>query len=63
MSGMRGMGMAATGVAILHRPSGKEFGLCLDHEHALDDADGVVTIGPIFDAFTCIVCHNHNQGE
>ena len=53
---MKPMGMDSTGVAILHRPSGKEFGLCHDHQNDLDDTDGVVPMGPLFTEFTCIVC-------
>lgn len=52
----RTVGMTSTGVSVLHRPSGKEFGLCHGHEHALDDADGIVTVGPLFGDFRCIVC-------
>ncbi|OJZ68181.1 hypothetical protein BRW64_00875 [Mycolicibacterium diernhoferi] len=51
------IGMISTGIAVLHRPSGKEFGLCHEHEGALDDADGIVTMGPLFGDFRCIVCN------
>lgn len=57
---MRAMGMNATGIAVLHRESGKQFGLCHAHENALGDA--VVVIGPVFEQFTCIVC-NHLERQ
>lgn len=57
-----GMGIVSTGVAVLHRASGREFGLCTEHTHALDDAEGIVPMGPLFGEFTCVVCH-HQAGD
>lgn len=57
---MRQMGMDATGTIVLHRASGKEFGVCHAHMEELDlDPSTVAVIGPLFAdraEWDCIAC-------
>lgn len=52
--------MDATGTIVLHRASGKEFGVCHAHMEELDlDPSTVAVIGPLFAdraEWDCIAC-------